>query len=192
MLDLITKSEVRKKILLLLIYNHQESFYLSQIARFSGVSAGNAKQELLKIKKNGFLLEEKKGNSLYFKINTKNPLFKELKNIVDKTIGIRRMLEQNLRKIEGIEFAFLFGSYVNEDFGPDSDIDLYVVGSVDEDEIYKEVSQVEDVVNREINYHLSSKEEFQEKLKKNFFYKQILENFILLIGEEDEFKKITK
>ncbi len=192
MLDLVTKSEVRKKIILLLVYNPGKDYYLREIARLAGVSAGNAKQELLKIKKSGFLTEEKRGNSVYFKIDTENPLFGEFKNIVDKTIGIRKILEDELGEIKNIDFAFLFGSYVKGGFSTDSDIDLYVIGDIEEDKIYKAVKKAEEKIHREINYHLAPKEEFREKIEKSFFHKEVLEKFILLIGDENEFREFIK
>jgi predicted nucleotidyltransferase len=189
MLNLITKSEIRKKIILLLIYNQEKSFYINQIARLVKTSAGNIQRELKKLEESGLLLKEKKGNSLYFKINTASPLFEDFKNIVDKTIGLKNILEKTLKKAKGIDFAFLFGSYVKGDFGPDSDIDLYVIGDVSEKELHRLIKKAEEKIYREINYHLSPREEFQEKMKESFFHKEILKNFILLIGNQNEFEK---
>lgn len=192
MLNLITKSEIRKKIILLLIYNPEDSFYINQIARLVKTSAGNVQRELKKIEESGLLSKEKKGNSLYFKINSANPVFNDLKNIVDKTIGLKNILEKILKKSKGIDFAFLFGSYVKRNFSATSDIDLYVIGDISEKELHRLVKKSEEKIYREINYHLSSREEFQKKTKKSFFYKEILQNFILLIGDQNEFRKFIK
>ena len=192
MLNLITKSEIRKKIILLLIYNPGKSYYINEIARLIKTSAGNVQRELKKLKENGLLLEEKKGNLVYFEINTVNSLFKDFKNIVDKTIGLKNILENILKKAKGIDFAFLFGSYTKDDFGPDSDIDLYVIGGMSEKELYQLVKKAEGKIYREINFHLSSQKEFQEKIKESFFHKEILKNFILIIGDKNEFEKFIR
>jgi len=192
MLNLITKSEIRKRIILLLIYNPKDSFYINQIARLVKTSAGNVQRELKKIGESGLLSKEKKGNSLYFKINAASPLFHDFKNIVDKTIGLKNILEETLKKAQGIDFAFLFGSYVKGDFGSDSDIDLYVIGEISEKELHRLIKKSEERIYREINYHLSTKKEFQEKMKESFFHKEILKNFILLIGNQNEFRKFIR
>lgn len=192
MLNLITKSEIRKKIILLLIYNPEDSFYINQIARLVKTSAGNVQRELKKLEESGLLSKEKKGNSLYFKINTANPLFNDFKNIVDKTIGIKDILGETLKKAKNIDFAFLFGSYVKGDFGSDSDIDLYVIGDIDEKELHQLIKKAEEKIYREINYHLSKREEFQEKMKESFFHKEVLKNFIVIIGNQNEFRKFIK
>jgi len=192
MLNLITKSEIRKKIILLFVYNPKDSFYINQIARLVETSAGNVQRELKKLEESGLLSKEKKGNSTYFKINANSPLFNDFKNIVDKTIGLKNILEETLKKTQGIDFAFLFGSYVKGDFGPDSDIDLYVIGDIREKELYQLLKKAEEKIYREINYHLSSRKEFQEKMKESFFHKEILKNFTLLIGNQNEFKKFIR
>jgi len=191
MLNLITKSEIRKKIILLFIYNPENSFYINQIARLVKTSAGNVQRELKKLEESGLLSKEKKGNSVYFKINTTSSLFDDFKNIVDKTIGLKNILEEILKKAKGIDFAFLFGSYVKGDFGLDSDIDLYVIGDINEKELHQLIKKVEEKIYREINYHLSRRKEFQEKMKESFFHREVLKNFILLIGNQNEFEKLT-
>ena len=190
MLDLITKSSIRKKILLLLIYNPARSYYLREIARLVGSSAGNIRQELKKLEEKDLVLKEKKGNLLYFRINTKNSLLTDLKNIVDKTIGIKKILEEEFKKIAGVNFAFLFGSYVKGNFKSDSDIDLYVIGGINEETLYQAIKKAEEKIYHEINYHLSSKEEFQKAVKKSFFHQDILKNFILVYGQPDKFKEL--
>jgi predicted nucleotidyltransferase len=192
MLDLVTKSEVRKKIILLLLYNPDNSYYLRQISYIVNASPGNVRQELIKLEINGLLIKERRANLVYFKINTKNPLFNDFKNIVDKTIGIRKVLEEELKKTKGIKFAFLFGSYVKGDFTPDSDIDLYVIGNIKEKELYEAIKKAEKIIYRQINYHLAAPGEFREEIKKSFFHKDIVKNHILIIGDQDEFKKFIR
>jgi len=192
MLNLITKSEIRKRIILLLLYNPEDSFYINQIARIVKTSTGNVQRELKRLEENGLLLKEKKGNSLYFKINTSGPLFNDFKNIVDKTIGLKNILAETLKNKKGIDFAFLFGSYVKGDFAADSDIDLYVIGDITEKELYQLIKRAEKKIYREINYHLASRQEFQEKTKESFFHKEILKAFTLIIGNENEFRKFIK
>lgn len=189
MLDLITKSKIRQKIVLLFVYNPEKAHYINEIARMVKTSAGTAQRELERLVKSGFLSKEKKANLVYFKLNAGNPLFGDIKNIVDKTIGLKHILRQELEAAAGIDFAFLFGSYVKGNFKPDSDIDLYVVGEISEDNLYKRIKKAEEKIHREINYHLAAREEFKLNLNKSFFYKEILTQYVLVIGDENEFRK---
>lgn len=191
MLDLITKSKIRQKMVLLFIYNPEKEHYINEIARLVKTSAGTAQRELERLVKSGLLSKEKKANLMYFRLNTGNPLLGDIKNIIDKTIGLELILRQELEAAAGIDFAFLFGSYVKGDFKPDSDIDLYVVGEISESNIHKRIKKVEENIHREINYHLATREEFEKQLNKSFFYKEILTHYILIVGDENEFRKFV-
>ncbi len=63
---------------------------------------------------------------------------------------------------------------------------------MDEDQVFKAVQKVEEIVRREINYHIANKTEFLNKIKSNYFYKEIVESFTLLIGDDDEFRRLIK
>ena len=190
MLDLITKSETRKRIILLLLYNQEESFYINQISHLTKSSSGNVQRELRKLEELGLVNKERKGNLVYYKIKKDNPFFSEFKGIVDKTIGINKIIKENLKELEEVEFAFIFGSYAKGDFNSESDVDLYIIGKVKEEEVYQAIKKAEKEVYRDISYHIATKEEFQEKMKKSFFCQEILKNSILITGSEDEFKRL--
>lgn len=189
MLEIITKSKIRQKIVLLFTYNPEKAYYINEVARLVKTSAGTAQRELERLVKSGFLSKEKKANLVYFRLDTGNPLFGDIKNIIDKTIGLKHILQQELEAVAGIDFAFLFGSYVKGDFKAGSDIDLYIVGEISEDNLYRRIRKIEEKIYRVINYHLAAKEEFKKKSKKSFFYEEILRQYILIIGNEDEFKE---
>jgi len=192
MLNFITKSKIRQKILLLFLYHPERAYYINETAKIIKTSSGTAQRELEKLADSGFLKKEKNANLTYFRINPENPLLDDIKSITEKTIGLEQLLKDELGKIEQVKFAFLFGSYIKGDFKPDSDIDLYAIGDINENEFYKTIKTVEVKIMREVNYHLSSLEEFRKNLEKSFFHKEILKNYQLLIGNENEFRKFIK
>lgn len=193
MLDILTKSKIRQKIILLFIYNPEKSYYINEIARLAKTSSGTAQRELNKLVKEGFLIKKDKSKKqVDYSLNKANPLLSEIKIIVDKTIGIEHLLQEELKKEKNIAFAFLFGSYVKDDFNFDSDIDLFVIGDIKDKELYDKIRKVEDKINRQIDYHLSTLKEFKENLTKNFFYKDIVKKCDLIIGDENEFRRITQ
>lgn len=192
MLELFTKSEIRRKIILLFLYNQRKDFYLSEIAREVSTSAGTAQRELNRLLRNDLIIFKKRGGINIYMLNKNYPLLKEVESIVTKTIGVEVELGRELKKVGNILFAFIFGSYVKGGFKSDSDIDLFVVGDVDEDQIFKAISKVEKEIHREINYHIADKQDFSVNCKKNYFHKDILKRYILLLGEEGDFKKLIK
>ena len=192
MLNIITKSKIRQRLILLFSYNPEKEYYINEAARLAKTSAGTAQRELEKLAASGFLKKEKKANLAFFKADKENPLFYDIRNLVDKTIGIEYLLKQILAPQKRIKFAFLFGSYVKGGFNVNSDIDLFIIGKVQEKEIYRRLKTVEEKILKEINYHFSSAAEFKKNLKRSFFHKEILGHHLLLIGDKNEFGKFIK
>jgi predicted nucleotidyltransferase len=192
MIDLLTNSKIRQRIILLFIYNQSKEFYLSEIAKIVRTSPGTAQRELNRLLRNDFIVFKKRANLNIYTLNGDYSLLNEIESIVKKTFGAEVELKKELSRIEGISYAFLFGSYVKGGFKSDSDIDLFVIGEMEEDGVFKAVQKVEGKIGREINYHIATCEEFLEKIKINYFHKDVAKNIMLLIGNEHEFRKIIK
>jgi len=146
------------------------------------------------MEKEGVLVSEYKANARYFKANKEYPLYKELKSIVFKTVGVSGGLKKMLKKVENINFSFIYGSYAKAKENYLSDIDLVIIGSPDEDLLIKELDKLEDVLNREINYKLYSLRDFKKEIKEKepFLLEILTDKKIMIIGEEDELRKILK
>ena len=143
MLELIAKSKIRQRIILLFTFNRGKEYYINEIARIVKTSSGTTRRELRKLVRSSFLKFEKKTNAVYYRLNEGNPLLKDLESIIKKTIGIETLLRDELHKVPAIEYAFVFGSYAKKEFKSDSDIDLYVIGKVSEDRIHRAIRNVE-------------------------------------------------
>lgn len=192
MFDLIFKSKIRKEILKLLFSHLNKELYLSEIAKKINASIGNCQRELDKLVKSNILISQKKNNLKMYFVDKKNPFYKELKSIIDKTIGIEGEIKKIIKKISSIEFAFIFGSYSKNEFSNSSDIDLFIIGEVNENKFLSKTKLLEKKFNREINYHIYSKKEFKRKFKNSSFLQNIIKNYILLTDNQDEFEKLFK
>lgn len=192
MLEILGKSKIRKKIILLFVYSQRKEFYLSEIARRVKTSAGTAQRELNKLLAQDFITFRKRGNLNIYRLNESFALLHEIESIVRKTFGIEVELRVELGKVRGVSFAFLFGSYVKGGIKSDSDIDLFIIGAPKEDDVFNAIRKVEDSVGREINYHLADEAEFSGKSKESSFYREILERPLMLVGKENELKKIIR
>lgn len=184
----LNQSKERQKILKLYFSNLQKRYYLRQLEKLLNISVGNIRRELLKLEKTGIFVSEKEGNLSYYSLNQQYPLFKELKSIIFKTIGIEGELKRLAKSINGVLAAFIFGSFANEQEDSLSDIDLYLVvdkKKFNEDKLVDRISRLESTVNREINYHYSDLKEFLEKKKMSSFIQSILKDKkIILINHE--------
>jgi predicted nucleotidyltransferase len=186
------KSKIRQKILTIFFADEDRKFYINEMARLINTSQGTCRRELNKLADMGLLASSRTGNLLYYEINKKSPFYNEFKNIIRKTIGIEATLKGKLQKIKGISYAFIFGSYVKKEFKTGSDIDIVIIGSASEDRLIKIFRDVEGSIGREINYHLYSLREFKNKLKTNSFTINIIKNYIIVAGDESDFRKLLK
>lgn len=185
----IFKSKTRKALFRLFFTNPDSKYYLRELERLLDIPVSMVRKELLSLAKDGIFMIEKRGNLVFYHLDKNYPLFEELKSIVFKTTGVAGLLRESLERIEGVEVAFIYGSFAKSEAGVKSDIDLFVIGKVDEDELIKELGKAEKALKREINYSLYAKADFEKKKKeKNSFIIDLIENpKVFLIGEKDEF-----
>ena len=189
MITFLTKSSIRRKIILLFVYNQREEFYLSEIARRVKTTPGTAQRELNKLLEMDLITFHKKGNLSIYKLNARHFLLGEIEAIVRKTFGIEIELKKELGEIKGISMAFLFGSYAKGNIKSDSDIDLFVIGNPAEDDVYRAVRTVEETISREINYHIMSETEFIHKSKTSSFIRGIAAKPLMILGNENELQQ---
>ncbi len=184
----ITKSKLREELLILYFTNPNKKFYLRELERILGFPVGNIRRELIKLKKTGIFLIENKGNLTYYYLNKSFLLFQELRSIISKTSGAPRMLKESLKKIKGIKYAFIYGSFAKGEEKETSDIDLLIIGKADEDRLIGEVNKLEKKLQREINFILYEKSDFEQKKKEGnpFILEVIKEQKIFLVGDESE------
>ena len=157
-------SKNRAALLRLFLTNPDQSFYIQEIGRILGKKPGIFQRTLNNMEKEGILVSEYKANARYFKTNKNYPLYKELKSIIFKTVGVWGGLKEALKKIGCIDFSFIYGSYAKAKENYLSDIDLVVIGNPNEDLLIKKLDKLEDTLNREINYKLYSLKDFKKEI----------------------------
>jgi len=184
----ITKSKIRESLLVLFFTNPQKKYYLRELERMLGYSAGSIRRELLKFSSDNLFKTEKAGNLLYYLLNINHPLFAELKSIVSKTAGVEYSLRSELAKINKIKSALIFGSFASKKENEKSDIDLLVIGNPDITKLNKKISLLENKLKREINPVTYSPEEYQLRKSENsqFILDILKKPKIILTGKEND------
>jgi len=188
----ISKSKIRRGLLALFFTNTSKKYYLRELERMLGYSAGNIRRELLKFQQDHLFETENVGNLLYYSLNTKHPLFQELKNIVSKTIGVEGLLKKTLSSINKIQMAFIYGSFASGQETFSSDIDVMIIGDPDDSDVYEKISHLEKKLEREINPSIYSVEDYKTKKdEKRGFIMDLLEKpKVMLIGTEPDLQKL--
>jgi len=182
------KSKTRKALFRLYFTNPESEYYLRELERLLDIPVSMIRKELTRLEEDGIFISAKKGNLTYFYLNKSYPLFTELRSIVFKTVGIKGLLKEVLEKIEDVEDAFVYGSFAKNEENATSDIDLFIIGKINEDKLVTEIGKLEKILKREINYSLYTRDEFKKKKRtKDSFILDVLEEpKVFLVGNEND------
>ena len=188
----IFKSKTRKELFRLYFTNPDDEYYLRELERVLNIPVSMIRKELNRLEEDGIFLSRKKGNMIYYLLNKSYPLFDELKSIVSKTIGVQGLLKEILSRMKGIEFAFVYGSFAKHEEIAKSDIDLFIVGKLDEARLLREINKLEGKLKREINYSIFRGDEFKQKVEeKDSFIMDLHKNpKVFLMGDPHDLWKI--
>ena len=185
----------RRQILALLLLRADESFYVREIARLTGVPAGSLHRELKLLAESGLLLRTTAGNQVRYQAARDCPIFEELAGIFRKTAGLADVLRELLVPLQKkIALAFVFGSVAQGKAQSTSDIDLLVVGSVSFAKVVEACHAGSARLGREVNPVVMTKAAFRAKLQQGdrFVARVAREPKIFVIGDASEFAKLAE
>lgn len=167
----------QRRLLGLLYGQPDRSFYFKEILRRTGMGVATIKRELDRMVDAGILTRSKIGNQHHYQTNPACPIHEELASIVRKTLGLAGPIRSALEPLsDRIDQAFLYGSTASGKAGPDSDIDLLVVGKVTLSEIAQALYSAQEALEREINPRVYSSDEWQHLVNSdNRFVREILD-----------------
>lgn len=183
-LSLILFGKTRRALLALLFCRSDESFYLRQIEKLTGVAVGPLQRELKQLTDAGIVLRMESGRHVYYQANKENAVFAELRGLVIKTMGVVDILRSALSPFsDQIDCAFVFGSFASGKENRRSDLDLMVIGGVHLAQLIKCLEEPEMMLGREISPCLYQPTEIKKRLqmKEPFITRLIREPKIMLI-----------
>ena len=194
MLAEILSSRIRVEIFRLLFGADNAALHMREIERKSGFAIGTVQRELRKLVKLDLIKKTKDGNRTYYQANKENPIYQDIFNIVQKTVGSIFLLKEALSQSTEIEFAFIFGSFATGKENSHSDIDLMVIGNLGLRNVVSLLSGISEKTGREINPHVFGTIDLKKriKIKDHFVTNLINSNKLFIIGEEDEFRKLVR
>ena len=188
MLEALIPSNTRVKLLTLFLLNPEREYYIREIVRMCGENYNAVRRELANLESFGLINGQKKGNQQYYAVNRDFFIYDELQKIVLKTEGIAKIIKEDLARVSNIECMFIYGSFAQGTAGAKSDIDLFIVGDVDENSLIPLVHTSERAINREINYTLMHSDELRKRKRAGDpFVKNVMkEPKIMIIGACDD------
>lgn len=174
------------------LYGHVgEAFYLRQLARLTEIALGPVQREIRQLVAAGLVTRKTVGTQTLYTANQESPVFREIKNLVNKTVGMHDVLADALDPLrERINLAFVYGSVARSRETEHSDVDLMIIGKVDFDEVVERLVGAEKTLNREINPTVYSIKEFGKKVRGNFLKTVLADKKLFVIGHEDDLREL--
>jgi predicted nucleotidyltransferase len=137
---------------------------ITGLAERAALAYPTAHREVARLVAAGILSERQVGRTRLITANAASPLVDPLREILAIVSGPVVILAEELARIDGIESAFLYGSFAARMLGEAGpaphDIDVMVLGEPDVDAVYEACSRVEAAVHRPVNPTILTPEEF--------------------------------
>lgn len=156
---------VRQGVLAATLGQPEKWWYLSELANFLHTRPSSLQRELSSLEQSGILQQRKDGRRTYFKAETRSPIFRELRTIFEKTVGLVPSLRVALAPFaDKIACAFVYGSVARREEHAASDVDLMVIGTVGLGDLAPSLRKTEKRLGREVNVTNYSVGEFRKKV----------------------------
>ena len=186
-------SEVRLRVLSLMLTRPQEQYHVRAIVRAVDAEINAVRRELAKLEGMGLLRKRQSGNRLYYTADTSHLYYSELLALISKEEGVGKMIIKNAKELGSIKFAVLSKAFLKGRKSSVLDVDLFMVGDLNLDYLKRVIASAEREMNREINYSVMSEEDFMFRKRKNdhFVAKILTQSRTMLIGDEEEFCSVV-
>jgi len=181
-------SKVRVKLLQIFLSQPKEIFYVRQLVRAVGEEINAVRRELARMEKAGMVKKEARGNRLYYWFNDHYLFWGDLLSLVAKTTGLGGQILKRKNRLGQIKLVMLSGRLVRGLPPVEGGVDLLIVGEVLMPELASIVREEEKQLEREVNYTVMSREEFEfRKRRRDPFLLGILSGSrVMIIGDEEE------
>lgn len=193
MIERLFTSKTRVKLLSEMLLSSDREYHIRELSRIIGISPIYVQKELKNLQSLGLLTSRKQGNMVLYVLDKRSTISDDLKRIFLKTEVVGTEILKSLDKSK-IQYALIYGSFAKGVETTKSDIDLLVIGDIDEDVLLKSVSKAEGKVGREISYILWTPKEFAQKARQKIpLLLEILKtDVVMIIGEQRELKRFIK
>jgi hypothetical protein len=154
------RSDAQAEILARLFLNPEKAFTISELARSARTPYASAHREVSRIIEMGLATSKKRGQAVEVQARRDTAVFPPLAELLSLTYGPSVLIPRFLTGIEGVEKAYIYGSWAarrrGEPGDAPGDIDLLIVGDPRRSEIYEAARDAGSALAREVNPRIVS------------------------------------
>jgi predicted nucleotidyltransferase len=130
---------------------------ITDLARRAGIGVSLAHKEVGRLVEEDVLRDRREGNSRLVRANAEHPLFEPMSRIVAATYGPVPVLRELLGEIDGVQEAYLYGSWAARRSGEPGrfprDVDVLVVGTATRSALAEVGATARERLGVEVNVH---------------------------------------
>jgi len=149
------RSPFQGELLAWLFLHPEEETSLTELAQRFGKSESTVSREASRLRDADLISERRTGNLRLIRANTDTLIARPLTELLALTYGPTAVLGELLPPVEGVTEAYIFGSwaarYRGEPGPVPRDVDVLVVGTADQDDLYDVARTAERTLGREVS-----------------------------------------
>lgn len=182
MLEHLFGSKTRAKLLTTFLHHPEKAFFVRELTRLIATQINAVRRELENLVELGLVNETEQSEKdvhpglkrKYYKMNDSFPLLNEIRTLVTKAhVLMERRLDREIAVLGEIHYFALLGTFIGKSKAP---VDIFIVGTVDEEETRKLMQRLEKELGFEINFTCMTLQEFR-------YRKEITDRFLYSILE---------
>jgi predicted nucleotidyltransferase len=185
------RGRIAREALALLMASPGQLLHTREIARRVSADAHPVQRALEQLLESGVVESRRLANLRLWAVNERSPLIPSLRDVLRRTAGVAEQLRERLSEMREVQLAFLFGSYASGEDKPGSDIDLFIVGTPDWNELSGAVASAGSAVAREINLVVWTPDDLERPTptQRRFLTGLLRRPQIWLVGGDDELER---
>ena len=156
-------SRARAGLLHVLIDQPDLTWSVRGAADEAGLDPKSAWLEMRRLQSLSLVETSGSGRTRRYRWNREHPASAFLERLVSEmgALGVSRIVRAHLRRLDGIEQAILYGSWCRGTHHGLSDVDLIIVGDVDDETLHREMEALERQLARDVDYRKYSSDEYR-------------------------------
>ena len=144
----------------------ERALHFRALRRHTGLGIRSLQTELKRLEELELVQRQHHGRRVVYAASVNHPGWRPLRELVADFADPAEILHDALADVEGIESAFVFGSYARDDVLPHSDLDAVVIGeNIEPTEVGRAALESSVLLKREVNIVRHSWDSLAERLR---------------------------
>lgn len=160
------RTAAQGRLLALVLLHPDEEFSLTELAEKARTSLPTVVREISRIVDSGLAKTRTVGRTRFVSAERSSPIYESMARVMEATFGASGLLSEELAPIDGINAAYVFGSWAGRILGlrgpPPNDVDVLVIGNPDREEVYQATSRVEERIGLPVQVTFRSLSQWDE------------------------------